>query len=158
MFGEASAATPEEVHATWERIKADEKDGSDTGLLDSVPYALPALMRAEKISRRVVRVGFEWESIDDVWEKFYEEIEELRQTEPGSPEAAEEIGDALFTLVNVARKQGIDAEEALRGTCDKFARRWRHMERAAAENDAELDELGLEGLEALWRSAKEAEA
>jgi tetrapyrrole methylase family protein/MazG family protein len=161
VFGDFEATTPDAVHAKWDQIKRDERSakaaeasGETTGLLDGVPKALPALSRAEKISKRAVGVGFEWESIDDVWDKFYEEIEELKETEPGSEAAAEEIGDALFTLVNVARKQGIDAEQALRGTCDKFTRRWEHMEAQAAAREIELADLDIEGLETMWKAAK----
>jgi len=114
-------------------------------------------MRAQKISHRVVGVGFEWETLDDVWEKFAEEIEELKATEPGSREAAEEIGDLFFTLVNVARKQGIDSEEALRGTCDKFASRWRVMEKEASERGVKMEELDIDEMERMWRGAKEQE-
>ena len=128
------------------------------GLLDDMPASLPALMLAQKISRRVVGVGFEWATIDDVWDKVHEEIEELKATEPGSPEAVDEIGDLLFTVVNLARKQGIDAEEALRGTCAKFASRWRSMEAAAGEAGQDISELDIERLEQLWSAAKEREA
>jgi len=119
-----------------------------------VPHALPALMLAQTISRKAVSAGFEWDSLEGVWAKVHEEIDELKAEEPGSPQAAEEIGDLLFTIVNLARKQGIDAETALRGTCDKFRSRWSAMERTAAEGGAKLDELGLEAQEALWQAAK----
>jgi len=163
VFGDFEATTPDAVHAKWDEIKRSERSAkADTspgkrGILDGVPKALPALSRADKISKRAVGVGFEWESLDDVWDKFYEEIEELRETEPGSKEAAEEIGDALFTLVNLARKQGIDAEQALRGTCNKFTWRWEHMESQAIERDIDLADLDIAELETMWRSAKVAE-
>jgi tetrapyrrole methylase family protein/MazG family protein len=102
----------------------------------------------------VVGVGFEWDSLDAVWDKVHEEIDELKATEPGSPEAAEEIGDVLFTVVNLARKQGIDAEEALRQTCSKFTRRWESMEDAARERGDDIASLGIDELEALWNQAK----
>jgi len=155
VFADAVAETPAEVHKHWDEIKRGEKTAE--GLLDGVPSSLPALMRAQKISRRVVGVGFEWESLDDVWEKLHEEIDELKAVEPGSPQAADEIGDVLFTMVNIARKQGIDAEEALRGTCEKFARRWRSMEQQAAEDGQSIADLGIEELESLWQEAKRAE-
>ena len=155
VFADGAASTPDEVHAKWDAIKRGEKP--EHGLLDNVPGALPALMRAQKISRRVVGVGFEWETLDDVWEKFHEEIEELKAVEPGTPEAAEEIGDMLFTLVNIARKQGIDAEEALRGTCDKFVSRWQDMEGQAASSSKDISKLGIEELEAMWQTAKVTE-
>lgn len=156
IFGDKTAETPDDVVVHWNAIKREEK--ADGGLLDTIPEALPALMRAEKISRRVVSVGFEWETLDQVWDKVHEEIDELKATESGSPEAAEEIGDLLFTIVNLARKQGIDAEEALRGTCAKFASRWGEMERTATERGLDIARLGADGLEELWHDAKEKES
>lgn len=155
VFADATAETPAQGLARWDAIKAGEKKRES--LLDGIPHALPALVRAEKISRRVVGVGFEWETVDDVWTKFHEEVEELRAAEPGSPNAAEEIGDLLFTLVNIARKHGIDAEEALRGTCDKFVRRWKDMEGSAAEQGSDIADLDLDAMEQLWQQAKEKE-
>lgn len=155
IFGDASADTPDEVTANWSAIKRGEKEG---GLLDTIPRNLPALMLAQKISRRVVGVGFEWETLEDVWAKVHEELDELRDTEPGSPEAAEEIGDVLFTVVNLARKQGIDAEEALRATCAKFTGRWEAMERAADAQGFEISSAGIERLEQLWQDAKKHES
>ena len=152
VFADSVASTPAEVHERWDAIKRDEK--ADSALIEDVPRSLPALMRAQKISRRVVGVGFEWDTLDDIWEKFAEEIEELKATEPGSPEAAEEIGDLFFTLVNLARKQGIDSEEALRGTCDKFTSRWRSMEHEAAERGVRMEELDIDEMERMWRGAK----
>lgn len=151
IFGDVVAETPEAVITNWDAIKRDEKPGR---LLDGIPRSLPALMLAGKISRRVVGVGFEWDSLDAVWDKVHEEIDELKATEPGSPEAAEEIGDVLFTVVNLARKQGIDAEEALRQTCSKFTRRWESMEDAARERGDDIASLGIDELEALWNQAK----
>ncbi len=157
VFGCEEADTPEAVTRLWDAVKRDE--GSDsTGLLDGIPHALPALMRAQKISRRVVGVGFEWDTIDAVWEKVHEEIDEIKAADPGSDEAAGEIGDLLFTIVNLARKQGIDAEEALRTTCDKFTARWRHMEAAALEAGTDIAGLGIEHLERMWGDAKESES
>lgn len=156
VFGEVVAETPQQVSANWDAIKRDEKQVTH-GLLDDMPGSLPALMLAQKISRRVVGVGFEWSTIDEVWDKVHEEIEELKATEPGSPEAVGEIGDLLFTVVNLARKQGIDAEEALRGTCAKFTSRWRSMEAAAGEAGQDISGLDVERLEWLWSEAKERE-
>ena len=114
-------------------------------------------MLAQGISRKAVSAGFEWETLDGVWEKVHEELDELKATEPGSPEAADEIGDVLFSVVNLARKQGIDAETALRGMCDKFRSRWSAMEVAAARAGRDVSEYSLEEQEALWQEAKRAE-
>ncbi len=158
VFGEEVAAdTASEVLANWDQIKATERAEKSQGLLDTVPHALPGLMLAQTISRKAVSAGFEWDTLDGVWEKVHEELEELRATEPGSPEAADEIGDVLFTIVNLARKQGIDAETALRGTCDKFRSRWSAMEEAAALEGRNVSELSLEEQEALWQQAKRTE-
>jgi tetrapyrrole methylase family protein/MazG family protein len=154
VFGEQIASSATEGLARWESIKAEERAAKAQGLLDTVPHALPALMLAQAISRKAVSAGFEWETLDAVWAKVHEEIDELKATEPGSAEAADEIGDLLFTVVNLARKQGIDAETALRGTCDKFRGRWSAMEQAAAEIGADVSELALEDQEALWQRAK----
>ena len=157
VFGDVEAGTATEVLRTWDSIKAEERAEKGQGLLDTVPHALPALMAAQQISRKAVSAGFEWETLDGVWEKVHEELEELRATEPGSPEAADEIGDVLFTVVNLARKQGIDAETALRGTCDKFRSRWSAMEEAAEGQGRTVSELSLSEQEALWQHAKRIE-
>ncbi len=157
IFGEADAGTPDEVLANWDRIKHAEKTGKGHGVLDGIPHALPALMYAQKISRKAVAVGFEWETLEDVWEKVHEEIDELKATDPGSPEAVDEIGDLLFTVVNLARKQGIDAETALRQTCDKFRVRWADMETLASEAGRSMSQLSLDEMEALWQKAKQRE-
>ena len=157
IFADASAGTPDEVLAHWDRIKHAEKTEKGHATLDGIPHALPALMYAQKISRKAVAVGFEWETLDDVWAKVHEEIEELKATEPGSPEAVDEIGDVLFTVVNLARKQGIDAEMALRTTCEKFRTRFADMELAAQRSGKRIEELPIEEMEILWQQAKEKE-
>lgn len=155
VFADAEAGTPTEVLERWDAIKREEKAGS--GVLHGIPSALPALLWAQKISRRAVGVGFEWESLEAVWEKVHEEIDELKETEPGSPEAADEIGDLLFTVVNLARKQGIDAEEALRATCRKFIARFEAMEGEAASAGRDVADLDITEMEALWQRAKSRE-
>lgn len=162
IFGTVRAETAEEVVRNWDAIKRDEKDeaapeGEKPGVLAGIATTLPALMYAQKISRRAAGAGFEWEHIDGVWEKVAEEIAELKETEPGSPEAAEEVGDLLFTVVNVARHLGIDSEEALRGTCAKFSRRFESMESQAAENGLDIREMEIDALERLWLEAKRKE-
>ena len=157
VFAEGDAETPGEVLANWDRIKSDERAEKGAGLLDSVPHSLPALMMAQGISRKAVSAGFEWESLEGVWAKVHEELDELKATEPGSPEAVDEIGDVLFTVVNLARKQGIDAESALRATCTKFRRRWSEMEAAAKAQGRSIAEMTLDEQESLWQQAKAGE-
>ena len=143
-------------------------------MLDSVSVNFPALMQAQKISRKAAAVGFEWDSIDDVWAKVEEEVAELKEAYDAAPkddagmilhddEAAVanvelEFGDVLFTLVNVARRMGISSEEALRKTCAKFRSRWESMEDAARQQNADLREMDIDALEALWQDAKQKEA
>jgi tetrapyrrole methylase family protein/MazG family protein len=154
IFGTTVAETPAAVMENWDRIKRDERGGS---VLDGIAHALPALTYADKMSRRAVAVGFEWETIDDVWAKVHEEIDELKAEAPGTAEAADEVGDLLFTIVNVARKLKVDPEQALRATCDKFQRRFGQMEKAAESRGEDLAEMGIDQMEALWRLAKETE-
>jgi tetrapyrrole methylase family protein/MazG family protein len=155
IFADAIADTPAEVMTRWDAIKRGEKERAS--ILQGIAPTLPALTYAEKVSRRAVAAGFEWETVDDVWEKVHEEIAELKATDHGTPEAEDELGDLLFTVVNVARKMGIDAEQALRMTCAKFIRRFTEMERAAASQGRDLAEMGIDEQEALWRLAKEGE-
>lgn len=125
------------------------------GILDSIPASLPALEQAQRISERAVAAGFEWESVEDVWAKVAEEVDEFKQATPGSAHAVEEFGDVLFTLVNVARKEGIDAQQALGMACDKFRRRWAIMERLAPEElGIPLQQATTPQLIDLWQQAK----
>jgi uncharacterized protein YabN with tetrapyrrole methylase and pyrophosphatase domain len=113
-------------------------------------------MRAQTISRRAAAAGFEWEDLDGVWAKVHEEIDELKATQTGSAEAEEELGDLLFTVVNVARKMGIDAETALRRTCEKFTGRFEEMERVLSEAERPLEALTADEWDGLWEGAKRA--
>lgn len=129
--------------------------GKPEGLLDGVPTSFPALMQAQKISRKVVAAGFEWPDEEGVWEKVAEEVEEFKNAAPEDAEL--EFGDVLFSLVNVARWRGIDAENALRATCVKFRRRWAFIEGAAWAQGKDAADLTVEEQEALWQEAKRRE-
>lgn len=164
VFGEhAAAGDGGEVQDIWDEVKAAERAASGRGeerpegLLDSVPRSLPALMQCQKISKRAAKAGFEWPDEAGVWDKVAEERAELEREEVGSPERAEEFGDLLFSLVNVARWEGIDAEEALAAANRKFRSRWSRMEQLAAEEGCDLEELGTERLNELWGRAKAEE-
>jgi tetrapyrrole methylase family protein/MazG family protein len=153
--------TAGQVLDLWDQIKLIEKQrkaaqrgGRTEGLLDGVPQALSALMQAQDISRKAVSAGFEWPDVASVWEQVVSEMEEYRAEATGSDRAAEEFGDILFSLVNVARKEGIDAESALRSTCRKFRERWAIMEDNAQAAGKRIFEYSLDELEALWRIAK----
>ena len=157
VFGTVSVSGEDEVLKNWEQIKRGEPGYEDrVGILDGIPPALPALMRALEVSKRVVKVGFEWPTVNEVLDKVEEEIKELR-VEIASGEtarAADELGDLLFTLVNVARHLEIDPEDALRRMTQRFAARFRHIERRAAETSRAVSDLSLEEMETLWQMAK----
>ena len=153
-----SASSAAAVLDVWESVKAEERaSAEDTvhteGLLDSVPQSLPALMQAQKISKRAAKMGFEWASVDDVWDKVAEERAEFDAEVPGTQQKTDEFGDILFALINVARWEGIDAEEALMSACRKFRARWSYMEKAAAKRGFSFDEKP-ELQEDLWQEAK----
>ena len=148
----------------WDDVKRLEReargelaDGRVAGLLDSVPSSLPALMQAQKISKRAAKAGFEWETTADVWAKVAEERAEFEAEEPGSAEAAVEFGDLLLALVNVARKEGIDAEEALAASNRKFRARWARMEAMAREAGRDVEALSTAEQNDLWDRAKAEE-
>lgn len=181
VFGDAKAGSADEVLDIWDREKLKERTrssedaegeaGKRQGLLDGIPRALPSLIQAQKISRKAAACGFEWESVDNVWAKVAEEEAELKiaydvllATEEGqlAHEKAKgdvllEMGDVLFSLVNVARKMGINAEEALRATCRKFRERWAYMEEMAyAHESRTVESLNQDELERLWEASKHA--
>jgi len=138
----------------WERLKADEREAKgDSGALDGVAIGLPALLRAEKLQKRAARTGFDWPDAEGPRAKVIEEIAEIDAASPAERE--EEIGDLLFAVVNWARHLGVDAEAALRAANAKFERRFKAMEAEAGDAFAGLD---LDGKEALWVIAKQAES
>ncbi len=160
IFGEAIAETPEDVKQRWDEIKKQEKGGAaPASRLDSVPRSLPALMEAEKISVKAARAGFEWPTIDGVVEKLQEEAAELAKArESGSAEEIEhEIGDLLFTVVNLARFLKVDPEQALRKTNSRFRKRFAYMESEIQAAGAALEETPLDHMEELWQEAKRRE-
>jgi len=148
----------------WERAKDAEKarkaaGGRDgpTSMLDDVPLALPALTRAEKLQKRAARAGYDWPDAEGVLAKLDEELGELREAVRKGDRAGmeDELGDLLFTIVNLARHLQVDPEKALRGANDKFARRFRSAERMARENGRTLDALSPAELDELWNAVKE---
>jgi MazG family protein len=161
VFGDASVDGARAQSLAWEATKAEErrhKAGPERhGLLDDVPLALPALMRAAKLQRRAARVGFDWPEATQVLDKVEEEIGELRAElgeAPDDARVAGEIGDLLFALVNLARHLEVDPEAALRATNAKFERRFRAIEQAFAAHGRSLDEATLDEMETLWQQAK----
>lgn len=193
VFGEARADNAAEVLDLWDQVKLAEKAVADleasdeqeghTGLLDGVPNSFPALMQAQKISCKAAAAGFEWETVEAVWDKVAEEVSELKEAYAAAPKAANgkvdagaassdadpdalarsveavemELGDVLFSLVNVARKMGVNAEGSLRAGCRKFRRRWSSMEEFAWAQGRDIEDLASGELEALWERAKAQE-
>ena len=173
VFGDEAARSAGMAKGMWEKIKAEEKaekraarlarglDPEDhgQGFLDGVPLVHPALTRALKLQEKAARVGFDWKEAKPILDKIEEEIGELREAlEKGETAATtDEFGDVLFAFVNFGRHLGIDAEEALRGTNEKFRARFHHVEAALAASGRSLDEASLDEMETLWQQAKAGE-
>jgi tetrapyrrole methylase family protein/MazG family protein len=169
VFGDAEARTASDVNRQWERIKAGERAAAAEGVdgaagdgaafksaLDGISRSLPALAASQEMQERAANLGYDWPSIDGVLDKVREEVGELVEAETDA-HRAEELGDLLFVLVNVGRKTGIEVEGAVRAANEKFRRRFRYVERAAAADDVALRDLSFEQLDALWDAAKAAE-
>jgi ATP diphosphatase len=160
--GQGRAPDAAGQRAAWEDIKAQERAASSSAL-DGVPAALPALMRAFKLSKRAARVGFDFAHATETADKVAEELAEVRaaagahEGNGASPEIFEEIGDLLFAAANLARKLEVDAEAALRAANSKFERRFHDMERLAARRGEKFETLSLAAQEALWQEVKRAE-
>lgn len=162
VFGDGDARTSSDVLRRWDEIKVQEKkDKGETpkGLLDSVLRAQPALTEAAQISRKAAGAGFDWPALEPVLDKVREEIGELQDARQrlGPAEIEGELGDLLFTLVNVARFLKVDPEQALRKTNDKFRRRFAHVEARLAGDAKTVHQSTLDEMEALWQEAKESE-
>ncbi len=157
VFADTKVSSSKEILANWEHIKKEEKGKEKRKyLVDDIPDALPALFRAEKIQRRVARVGFDWQDIRPVLDKVEEEFSEFREAlgTNNLDHAQEELGDILFSLVNVARHNDICAEDALRMTIKKFGKRFRYIEDQFTKKKKSLDKASLEELDACWEASK----
>ena len=157
VFGDVQADTPEQVLTNWEQIKQVEKhQETATATLESVPHAFPALMRAQKVQKRAGKAGFDWPDIQGALDKIPEETAELKEAlASGDQEAvSEEMGDLLFAAVNVARFAGVDAEETLQRSTDKFIRRFAGLEALAAERGLDMKQASLQELDKLWEEIK----
>ena len=163
VFGDAAADTADDVKLRWDEIKKQERaeKGSAEGgsILEGVPRNLPALVEAEKISVKAAKAGFEWPSISGVLEKLQEEAAELAdaRASAGREEIEHEVGDLLFTVVNLARFLKVDPEQALRKTNARFRRRFEYVESEIAAAGEALGETPLERMEELWQRAKSEE-
>jgi MazG family protein len=155
VFGDVDASDTEAVLRQWEQIKREEK-GESASIMQGIPRALPALIRAANIQKKAARVGFDWPDTAGVIDKFREELAELSvELETGDRKALEhELGDLLFTAVNMARKLGVEPELALEHANQRFIARFQHMEEVAAAQKQKLEDLTPEDLDTLWREAK----
>jgi nucleoside triphosphate diphosphatase len=159
VFGKGKAKTKDEIWGKWEEIKRGEKAGQEGGMLNGIPRSLPALCRADKIQKRVSRVGFDWDKVAGAWDKVHEELDEVHDllgkgtNDGGRERIKEEIGDLLFAITNVARKLEIDAEDALQKANNKFIKRFGKIEGELAKK-----ELTLEEMDKLWEQAKASES
>jgi MazG family protein len=169
VFGEVKADDSATVLLNWEQMKAEERraagkdEDTKTSILDGVSSKAPALMEAHQLSTKAARVGFDWKSVDDIFDKLHEEIEELREAihahEKSSDEAdrnqvREELGDLLFAATNIARHMKVEPESALKLTNRKFRKRFNYIEEQLYERNQPFDQTSIDQLEALWQEAK----
>jgi len=158
VFGDDAADDPDEVAASWEEIKQQEKDKDEsTSVLDGVPDQLPALLQAYRMQEKAAGVGFDFPDREQAWAKVEEELAEFRETVEKEAEAddrEEEFGDLLFALTNYARQAGINPENVLRETNDKFTRRFQHVEERLDEKGSSIEEADLAAADRLWDEAK----
>jgi nucleoside triphosphate diphosphatase len=173
VFGSIKDLSPEEVKTLWDAIKAEEKaerraarekmghapEAHEAGFLGAIPTALPALTRAQKLTAKAAKVGFDWPEAVQVIDKIHEELEEVKEASSSGErdKIEDEIGDLLFSVTNLARHFNIDPERALRRTNAKFERRFKAIEEALQKQDRSLDEASLSEMEELWVAAKMAE-
>lgn len=158
IYGGQHADTSDDVSKLWERVKQKEKDGNKT-VLSGVPASLPSLIKAYRIQDKARNVGFDWDEREQVWDKVYEELGELKaEFARGDKEKAlNELGDFIFAVVNAARLYHLNPDTALERTNQKFIRRFNYIERKAKEMGKELHEMTLMEMDLLWDEAKSAE-
>ncbi|MFO1485667.1 MAG: nucleoside triphosphate pyrophosphohydrolase [Verrucomicrobiaceae bacterium] len=160
VFGETTAATSDAVLTQWDAIKRQEKGTQHEGMLHGVGSGLPALMRGQKLQKKAARVGFDWPDAAPVFDKIREETAELEAAVQSGDKAhiEEEIGDLFFSVVNLARKLGVESESALAAANDKFAKRFHAMENHLREQGRELGKLTLAEMDEAWDAVKKSAA
>lgn len=152
IFGSVEVGSVSDVEKNWEEIKKTEKEHQNRkSVLDGIPKGLPALLKAQKIQKKVKKYGFDWDNIEDVYAKVQEEIKEVEEAvkENNHKHIEEEIGDLLFAITNYARHLGVDSSEALRKTNEKFEKRFRYI-----EENCDIENSTLEEMDKLWNEAK----
>ena len=157
VFADVKADTPEEVLTNWDAIKrADRGQQSTASVMDGIPKGLPGLMRSQKIQNKAGKLGFDWPDVSGAMDKLREEVGELQEgIDAGDVEnIKEEIGDALFSVVNVARFFKVDSEECMHAACAKFIRRFRYLEEGAARRGLRLEDMSLGQMEEIYQEAR----
>ena len=156
VFGDSEITCEKEHRKNWDKIKAEEKNDKDICLLSSIPKSLPALRRAQRVSDRAARRGFEWPDQSSVVKKLAEEINELHEAMANNNQKAieEEIGDTIFTLVNISRLAGIIAEDALQKTTDKFIGRFNKLEKIIIDSNKDISDLSIQEIIKIWNAQK----
>lgn len=156
VYGDVLAESPEEVKQNWEALKLRKK-ARKSGVLGGVPRSLPAMVKAFRISEKAAAVGFDWNSVSEVWDKVNEELREVEaEMQSGNKDNLEaEFGDLFFALINACRKSGIDPENALERTNKKFIERFNYLEKRIAEQGKMVNEASLDEMEQYWQEAKQ---
>jgi MazG family protein len=156
VFGSENAADSTEVLRRWEEIKREEKGARQESLLDGISDGMPGLIRAEKIQKRAAKIGFDWNELPPVIAKIREELAEVEAVLSDPHKAEDEIGDLLFSVVNLARKLKVDGEVALQRATDKFSTRFRQVESIARKRNLSLEKMSLAELDVIWDEVKAA--
>jgi tetrapyrrole methylase family protein/MazG family protein len=159
VFGDQEIRTSDEQVANWEKIKKEEHGESRKSALSGIPPHLPSLMKAQKISEKAARVGFDWEHTDQVFAKVLEELHELEETmaDRNEERMEAELGDLLFAIVNLGRFLAVNPEEALRKTINRFENRFGHVEQTLHARGINLKDASIAEMETLWQEAKKQE-
>ena len=157
VFKGGKLNTPDQVIGQWEEIKKKENNkANQKSILDSIPINLPSLIKAQKLQKKAAKEGFDWDQINDVFDKLDEEIKEFKEAVLKKPAAdiQSEIGDIIFVIINIAKFYKVDAEEALRSTNNKFIKRFQYIEKKIEGKGKTLKDCSLEEMERYWQEAK----
>ena len=159
IFGNGHATDADGVKMNWERIKLEEKKHSRTSAIDGIPQKMPALIVAQRMQEKAASVGFDWPDVAPAVDKLEEEVKEFKEAYEAKDieEMQNELGDMLFSIVNIARKSGFDTESALRRTINKFKNRFKKVESHFVNNGKNMLEASLEQLDEIWEITKESE-
>ena len=157
VFGEDSAKTDKEALSVWEKNKTQEKGFENGGeYLDSVPKAFPSVMRAQKVQKRAARYNFDFSSVEQIFDKLEEEKNELLTAAKTNGNVSEEIGDLLFTVVNLARFYGVNAEESLNASTQKFVSRFKRLEDAVVSSGKDMKNMPEDELDKVYNEIKKS--